>query len=81
MTEQQVVDWFVAHPFVRNELLLIAGAVSGLAKADWERFKTYQLGDPAASFSVRVAAWQYFQGILIGGVPPIIAEAWRILGG
>ena len=81
MTEQTVVAWFQAHPFWRNELLLILGAVSGLAKADWDAFKDFKIGEPHAVFDWKVAGWQYFQGIVIGGLPPIVAELWRILGG
>lgn len=81
MTEQMVIDWFAKHAFVRNEMLLILGAVSGLAKKDWDTFKTFKMGDPTATFNWRVAGWQYLQGIIIGGTPPIVAEAWRILGG
>lgn len=79
--EQHLIDWFAAHPFWRNEVLLILGAVSGFAKKDWEAFKKHKIGEPEASFSWRVAAWQYFQGIVVGGLPPIVAEAWHILGG
>ncbi len=81
MTEQALIAWFAAHPFIRNEFLLIGGAVAGLAKKDWEAFKKHKVGEPDATFSFRVAAWQYFQGIVIGGVPPIVAKAWLILGG
>jgi len=73
--------WFAAHPFIRNELLLILGAVSAIAKKDWESFKKHQAGEPTATFNWRVAGWQYLQGVIIGGVPPIVAEIWHILGG
>lgn len=80
MTEQTVMQWFAGHPFTRNELLLVLGAVSGIAKADWDTFKAHQLGHADASFSWRVAAWKYWQAIVIGGLPPLAAELWKILG-
>jgi hypothetical protein len=81
MTEQAAVAFFVAHPFFRSELLLMVGAVSGFAKKDWEAFKSFKVGDPLATFKWRVAAWEYLQGALIGGVPPLVAIAYRVLGG
>lgn len=79
--EERLIGWFALHPFWRNEVILIFGAVAALAKKDWEAFKKHQIGEPDASFSLSVAAWQYAQGVLIGGVPPLVAEAWHILGG
>ena len=79
--QEHLTAWFAAHPFWRNELLLILGAVSGLAKKDWETFKKHQIGEPDATFSWKVAAWQYFQGVIIGGLPPIVGSLWSILGG
>lgn len=81
LSKPELIAWFAAHPFLRNELLLIFGAVSAMAKKDWEAFQKYKVGEPHAAFNFRVAAWQYFQGVLIGGIPPLVAELWSILGG
>ena len=80
MTETQLIQWFAAHPFLRNELLLILGAISAIVKADWDTFKNHKLGQPEATFSWRVAGWKYLQAIVIGGAPPLAAEVWKILG-
>ena len=73
--------WFVLHPFLRNELLLVFGSVSAYAKKDWESFKTYKLTDPHVAFNWRIAGFQYLQGAVIAIVPPIVAVIWYILGG
>jgi len=81
MDETRIAAWLVLHPFVRTELLMIVAAVSAMAKKDWETFKAFQLDDPKVTFKWRVAAWQYFQGVLIGGLPPLAFKVVQILGG
>lgn len=81
MTEQQIIAWLTAHPFARLEIIAILAGVSAMAKADWSAFTRYKVTDPHATWDIRVAAKQYLQGIVIGGVPPVVAKIWQILGG
>ncbi len=78
--EDHLIAWFAAHPFWKNEAVLILGALAALARKDWESFKAHQVGDPTAIFSWTVAAREYSKAIIIAGVPPLFAEVWHILG-
>lgn len=80
MHEQIIVEWLAAHPFIRMELIAILAGMSAMAKADWASFQAYKVTEPLAGFNVKVAALQYLQGAIIGGVPPIVAKIWQILG-
>jgi hypothetical protein len=80
-SEETLIAWFAAHPSIKMLLLTVFGSVGAMARADFERFKEYQLGDPTMPFSWRVAGWKYFQGVVIGVVPFLTAAVWRILGG
>lgn len=79
MSDVTIKAWLAAHPFWHAELLLVLGALSGLAKADWERFKRHQVDDPAIAFNWRVALRQYSKAFVLAGVPPIASKAWDIV--
>ena len=79
-SEQDVITWLAAHPFLRNEIVLFLGAVSALARKDWEAFKSYQIGQPEATFNWGRAFKEYSKAIVIAVLPPIGAWIWKVLG-
>lgn len=79
MTEAQIIAWFTAHPFWRNEVLVLLTAWSSYAETDWAAYKKSVLGDQTLTFSLKAHARIYPKVALIAILPPLVAELWHIL--
>ena len=80
-SEQDVITWLAAHPYVKAQLLLLMMSVSTRALKDWESFKNAKVDDKTVTFKWRTARKEYLKGIILAVVPPFVAKLWMILGG
>jgi hypothetical protein len=80
VTEQQIIDWLAAHPFLKSQIILAFGTVSSYVLKDLESFKKYKLGDPEATFDTTRSAKEIGKGIALALIPSFIAKVWQILG-
>ncbi len=79
--EQQLIDWFTAHLFIRNLCLLAFGALLAGIRADWAKWQVHKAQDPTATFNWWVACRSYVYAMIAAVAPAISAEILYILGG
>lgn len=81
MSEQQLMDWFAAHPFTRSLCLLAFGALAAGVRADWAKWQQHRMKDPTVEFSLWIAARSYFYAMVTAVAPAFAAQVFKILGG
>ena len=77
--EQILIGWFRAHPFVH---MLVVAAIAGISNrihSDWTALQAYKATDPAARWSLTVAARQYGLGVVLAVAPILGGDVLKIL--
>jgi hypothetical protein len=78
--EQAIIDWLAAHPFLKAQITLAFGTVSGYVLKDLETFRAGKMTNPEATFLWSRSGKEMLKGVALALVPSLFAKVWQILG-
>ena len=85
VSEAQLTAWFGVHPFTRTLTLMVLTAITVKVKQDYEDYKKALAANPDTVYSfmvmVKKCAWGTVTAGVLAGVPTIVSEVLKILGG